>query len=66
MRAEVDAAADSLRLKIAETKALKEAEAEFVMALKHSDGTLYDAAHNLTLCRSMMSTAQTSVPFVLL
>lgn len=57
---------NNLGVMLAQLGFLKEAEAEFVMALKHSDGTLYDAAHNLTLCRSMMSTAQTSVPFVLL
>ena len=57
---------NNLGVMLAQLGYLKEAEAEFVMALKHSDGTLDDAAHNLTLCRSMMSTAQASLPFVLL
>ena len=57
---------NNLGVMLAQLGFLKEAEAEFVMALKHSDGTLDDAAHNLTLCRSMMSTAQASVRFVLL
>ena len=57
---------NNLGVMLAQLGFLKEAEAEFVRALKHSDGALDDAAHNLTLCRSMMSTAQASVPFVLL
>lgn len=57
---------NNLGVMLAQLGFLKEAEAEFVMALKHSDGTLNDAAHNLKLCRSMMSTAQVSMPFVLL
>lgn len=32
---------------------LKEAEKEFALALKTSDGQLADAAHNLELCRSL-------------
>lgn len=32
---------------------LKEAEREFAIALKTSDGRLADAAHNLNLCRSL-------------
>ena len=57
---------NNLGVMLAQVGLLREAEAEFVMALKHSDGTLDDAARNLTLCRSMMSTAQASLPFVLL
>lgn len=34
---------------------LKEAEQEFATALKASDGRLADAAHNLSLCRSLTS-----------
>ena len=36
---------------------LKEAEKEFVIALKSSDGAFEDAAHNLKLCRSLMNVA---------
>lgn len=57
---------NNLGVMLAQLGFLREAEAEFLMALKHSDGSLNDAAHNLTLCRSMMSTAQATVPFVLL
>ena len=35
---------------------LKEAEKEFVIALRESDGRLDEAVHNLNLCRSTMAT----------
>ena len=37
---------------------MKEAEQEFVNALKASDGRLADASHNLTLCRSLTASVR--------
>ncbi|HEU0251953.1 MAG TPA: tetratricopeptide repeat protein [Pyrinomonadaceae bacterium] len=57
---------NNLGVMLAQFGLLQEAETQFVMALKQSDGSLSDAAHNLKLCRSLMTTAQSLVPFVLL
>jgi hypothetical protein len=45
---------------IARQGLLKEAEKEFVIALKSSDGVFADAAHNLKLCRSLIDVPQKS------
>jgi hypothetical protein len=37
---------------------LNEAETEFVIALRESHGEFSDAAHNLKLCRALLSTAK--------
>ncbi|HEV8426914.1 MAG TPA: tetratricopeptide repeat protein [Pyrinomonadaceae bacterium] len=45
---------------------LKEAEQEFVIALKASDGRLADAVHNLNLCRSLTATVKSDYKFSIL
>ncbi len=45
---------NNLGVMLARLGFLKEAEKEFVIALKHSEGAFDDAAHNLKLCRSLM------------
>jgi tetratricopeptide (TPR) repeat protein len=46
---------NNLGVMLAQLGMLKDAEAEFVMALKRSAGTLDDAALNLKLCRSLIN-----------
>ncbi len=48
---------NNLGVMLAQLGLLREAETQFVMALKQSDGSLNDAAHNLKLCRSLMTTS---------
>jgi len=52
------ASRNNLGVMLAQLGFLKEAEAEFVIALKQSAGALDDAAHNLTLCRSLMTNSK--------
>jgi len=51
--AHVPASHNNLGVMLARLGFLKEAEQEFVIALKTSNGQLNDAAHNLNLCRSL-------------
>jgi tetratricopeptide (TPR) repeat protein len=51
----VPASRNNLGVMLARLGLLKEAEKEFVSALKESNGRSADAAHNLTLCRSLTS-----------
>ena len=67
----VPASRNNLGVMLARLGFLKEAENEFVIAIKSSDGVFEDAAHNLKLCRSLLShekaqntQAVRSVPFV--
>jgi tetratricopeptide (TPR) repeat protein len=53
----VSASRNNLGVMLARLGLLKEAEQEFVNALKSSDGVFDDAAHNLKLCRSLMNSA---------
>ena len=50
---QVAASHNNLGVMLARLGFLKEAEQEFVVALKTSDGRFDDAAHNLNLCRSL-------------
>ena len=50
----VAASRNNLGVMLARLGFLKEAEKEFVIALKQSNGVFDDAAHNLKLCRSLM------------
>ena len=49
----VPASHNNLGVMLAQLGFLKEAEQEFIFALKASDGRFEDAAHNLNLCRSL-------------
>ena len=49
----VPASHNNLGVMLAHLGFLKEAEQEFIIALKASDGRFDDAAHNLNLCRSI-------------
>jgi tetratricopeptide (TPR) repeat protein len=49
----VPASHNNLGVMLAQLGFMKEAEQEFVIALKASDGRFADAAHNLNLCRSL-------------
>ena len=51
----VPASHNNLGVVLARLGFMKEAENEFVIALKSSDGVFEDAAHNLKLCRSLMN-----------
>ncbi len=53
----VPASHNNLGVVLARLGFLKEAESEFVIALKSSGGVFEDAAHNLKLCRSLMNSA---------
>ena len=53
---------NNLGVVLAHLGRLTEAEREFEIALKQANGTFDDAAHNLQLCRSMLST--TTKPLV--
>jgi tetratricopeptide (TPR) repeat protein len=53
----VPASHNNLGVMLAQLGFLKEAEKEFAMALKSSDGVFEDAAHNLKLCRSLINSA---------
>ena len=44
---------NNLGVMLAQLGFMKEAEQEFVMALKQANGVFADAAHNLNLCRSL-------------
>lgn len=50
----VPASHNNLGVMLARLGFLKEAEKEFVIALKRSNGAFEDADHNLKLCRSLM------------
>ena len=50
----VPASRNNLGVMLARLGLLKEAEKEFLIALKESDERLDDAAHNLKLCRALM------------
>jgi tetratricopeptide (TPR) repeat protein len=52
----VAASRNNLGVMLARLGFLKEAEREFVIALKQSNGAFDDAAHNLILCRSLLMT----------
>jgi tetratricopeptide (TPR) repeat protein len=49
---------NNLGVMLAQLGFLKEAEAEFLIALRESKGTLADAVHNLTLCRSLKTSSK--------
>ncbi len=51
----VPASHNNLGVMLARLGFIKEAEKEFVMALKSADGVFEDAAHNLKLCRSLVN-----------
>jgi hypothetical protein len=51
----VPASRNNLGVMLVRLGSLKDAEQEFVMALKSSNGVFADAAHNLKLCRSLMN-----------
>jgi tetratricopeptide (TPR) repeat protein len=53
----VAASHNNLGVMLARLGFLEEAEKEFVIALKSSDGVFDDAAHNLKLCRALMNSA---------
>lgn len=53
----VPASHNNLGVMLAQLGFLKEAEQEFIFALKASDGRFEDAAHNLNLCRSLTAGA---------
>jgi hypothetical protein len=55
----VTASRNNLGVMLARLGLLKEAEKEFVSALRESNGRSEDAAHNLTLCRSLTSLHKT-------
>ena len=56
----VPASHNNLGVMLAQQGFIKEAEKEFVIALKSADGVFDDAAHNLKLCRSLIN-SETSV-----
>lgn len=56
----VPASHNNLGVMLAQQGFIKEAEKEFVIALKSADGVFDDAAHNLRLCRSLIN-SETSV-----
>ena len=65
----VPASHNNLGVVLARLGLLNEAEKEFVIALKTSDGAFEDAAHNLKLCRSLLLSDKKAqnksyVPFV--
>ncbi|HEV8368749.1 MAG TPA: tetratricopeptide repeat protein [Pyrinomonadaceae bacterium] len=49
---------NNLGVMLARMGRLKEAEKEFSIALRETGGAFRDAAHNLTLCRTLMLTAR--------
>lgn len=53
----VPASRNNLGVMLARLGFLKEAEKEFAIALKSADGVFEDAAHNLKLCRSLITSA---------
>ncbi len=54
--AHVPASHNNLGVMLTRLGSFKEAEEQFVTALRKSDGALVDAAHNLNLCRSLTAT----------
>jgi Flp pilus assembly protein TadD len=57
----VPASHNNLGVVLARLGFLKEAEKEFAIALKASDGVFEDAAYNLKLCRSLMISSAIAV-----